>query len=78
MPFITEYRQQMIDGKAVRRASWPKDYHIKALPVENDDTTEKVGRVLVLFTHGNNGNIAAKQYTPVWPDIVADDWAVIE
>lgn len=74
MAFITDFRQALIDGKSIRRGSWIKGFYIQALAIENNDTAEKVGRVLVLFSPDSNGNIAAKQYTPVWPDIMADDW----
>lgn len=74
MPFITDLREQIIKGEPVRRKAWPANIHIRLFDVQ-DNRLRKIGTAMMLFTPiKNNTDWTTKNYTPVWPEIVADDW----
>lgn len=74
MPFITDFRQELIDGKAIRRKDWPAGFKLCKLNV-NDENSKPIAGILVLFQPTPTPEVyKPKTYIPVWPEIVADDW----
>jgi hypothetical protein len=75
MPFITDLKQTLIHGGAIRCAHWPAKCHIRLFDIK-DNRLRSIGQVLVLFTPTKTTDFKTKNYTPAWPEIIGDDWEV--
>lgn len=75
MPFLSDLRQEITEGKKVRRAGWPAHWHLVRFDIK-DSGNKIVGSVLTVFypNPDDRNKFLCKQYTPTWPEIVGDDW----